>query len=99
VKRQTATPSRSAGERIRQVPTPAARIATSSLSLPRRLNPVAVPVSTDIGTEKMRIFGRRLKTTSEMSWSGVSVPPKTSANLAACCVRRMAVRTTSERHM
>ena len=52
-------PIANAGHNIRQVLIPAARIATSSLSLPIRPNPMIVPDKTAMGMVNTRTVGKR----------------------------------------
>ena len=82
---------------MRHVPTPAARMAISSLSLPILLSPVAVPMSTDMGKVKTSILGIRPSARSATASSEGSAEPRISTNLPACCASKTNVNNSRDR--
>ena len=61
---------------MREVPTPAACMAVNSLSCPNWPKPVATPTRTDMGSVKIKMFGRMFRVTSAVRLKGADDEPR-----------------------
>jgi hypothetical protein len=91
------SPNARGGSASLQLLRPDERKTTSSLSLPIRAKPVAVPISTAMGRVKRMMPGKTPSTRSNANDKDAPVELSASVTFPACCVKSTAVKMRNVR--
>src|SRR5688500_8935339 len=87
-------PRNKTGRRIRKLPTPAARIATSSLSPCIFVRPMTMPTSAAIGHVNAITFGIKAIASCHIRLLGIFALKKISENRLACWTKRITLSSS-----